>query len=120
MPVEMLFRTLGLELEPGDVIFSRGAQKHAHSRHPEDFSLAYLNLQNIIADPLYVGQGLKNQGKIEFIGQVHAEDRPLLLIAVTIEPDRDGNYHVASAYRVANAKVQGRRERGFLRVPRQR
>lgn len=64
--------------------------------------------------PLYNGDDHRNSG-IELIGRIPSGN---MLIAVCIEPDGDGRYHVCSVYMVAEKKIQGRRERGFLKVAR--
>lgn len=119
MPTDMLWRTLELELEEGEIVFTRGAQRHAYDRHPDDFALAFEHFQQIVTNPLYVGDDLNNVGKIEFVGRVPVEGGLVhILVAVTVELDRQGRYHVVSFYRVSDAKVQGRRKKGFLKLPR--
>ena len=40
LPVDLINRTTGLELENGNAFFSINAQKHAAKRHPLDYSKA--------------------------------------------------------------------------------
>lgn len=115
LPVEIVNRTLEMELEPGPVILSRGAQKHALSSHPVEYPLCLPHVAAVIANPLYLGDDFKNGGKIEIIGRVAAIGS-FMLVAVTIERDETGCYHVCSFYPITEKKIQPRRERGFLRI----
>ena len=114
MPVEIINLTIGLELEPGDLIFSRGAQYHAAKEHPEDFSRCLPHLASIVLAPLYIGDDHRNPGKIELIGRIHAVNSRVL-IAVTIEVDESGRYIVCSFYPISDNKADGRRQKGFLK-----
>ncbi|WP_375273466.1 hypothetical protein [Methylorubrum thiocyanatum] len=79
----MINLTLGLDLDPGPVILSRNAQKHALSSHPVEYPLCLPHVAAVVADPLYLGDDFKNGGKIEMIGRVPALGS-FLLVAVTI------------------------------------
>lgn len=114
MPVEMVNRTLGLELEPGEIIFTRAAQGHAAKRHPAEYPRCVPHLATIVLTPLYVGDDFRNGGKIEMIGRVVALNG-YLLVAVTIDRDPDGRYHVCSVYPVKESQVENRKRRGYLR-----
>ncbi|QCK87240.1 hypothetical protein E8L99_16490 [Phreatobacter aquaticus] len=118
LPVETINRTLGTELDAGEVIFSSRAQQHAQSRHPNDYPLILPHIVSLVADPLYIGDDWKNGGKIEFIGKIPVPDGTShVLVAISIEPDDHGNYHIASAYRIAEQTVMKRREKMHLRSP---
>jgi hypothetical protein len=115
IPADVINLTLGLELDPGPVILSRGAQKHALSSHPAEYPLCLPHVAAVIANPLYLGDDFRNGGKIEMIGRVPALGS-FLLVAVTIEQDSAGRYSVCSFYPISEKKIQPRRERGYLRV----
>lgn len=117
LPTEIIRATIGIDLDAGSVIVSAAAQRHAASRHPDEYGLCVPLLAGVIANPLYVGDDFKNEGKIEIIGGVLAPDS-LLLIAVCIETDADGRYHVASFYPISRKKAQNRRDKGYLRIAR--
>jgi hypothetical protein len=51
LPIDAINRTLGTELEAGDVILTRGAQRHAYKRHPEDYPKCLPHLAGVIANP---------------------------------------------------------------------
>jgi len=55
MPDDEIYRTLEIELEPGDVKFSAPAQKHALKRHPNDVPLIVPHLWWGRSAPLAVG-----------------------------------------------------------------
>lgn len=66
-------------------------------------------------DPLYIGDDEANAGKIELISRVPAIGE-FVLVAINLELDEQGRYHVASFYIVSEKKINGRREKGFLKV----
>lgn len=114
LPVEMVFRTLQLDLDAGEVVFSGAAQIHASNRHPEDYAACLPYAGAIVTNPLYIGEDAKNPGKIEFIARpaTYAQG---ILVAVVIEPDGNGNYHVASIYPLGAKKIENRRRSGYLK-----
>ncbi|ATQ67638.1 MULTISPECIES: hypothetical protein [Methylosinus] len=114
LPVEMINRVLGYELDPGDVILSRGAQIHASRRHPDEYPVIQPHVSAVVTAPLYVGDDINNHGKIELVGRIVAAGA-IILVAVNIEPDARGRYHIASFYRISEQKVQSRREKGHLK-----
>jgi hypothetical protein len=115
LPVDMINRLFGYELDPGEVILTRGAQLHASRRHPEDYSLCLPHVANVIVNPLYIGDDLRNHGKIELVGRVSVLGL-VILVAVNVAPDRAGRYHIESFYPISEKKVQKRREKGHLKV----
>ena len=114
IPAEVINLTLGLDLDPGPVILSRNAQKHALSSHPVEYPPCLPHVAAVVADPLNLGDDFKNGGKIEMIGRVPAPGS-FLLVAVTIERDPAGRYNVCSFYPISEKKIQPRRARGYLR-----
>jgi hypothetical protein len=116
LPVDMLNRTLSLDLEPGDVVLSTAAQVHAQRRHPAEYPVCLPHLAQIIATPRYVGDDFRKSGKIELIGYARTAGS-LVLVAVSIETDDKGRYHLRSFYPISDDKANARREKGFLRIP---
>jgi len=116
LPVDVINRTLGHDLEPGDVIFSSSAQKHAFARHPDDFGKCLPHVGPIVGRPDFLGDDFKNTGAIELVSRV-----PILgsgvLVAVLIVPDRNRCYRVKSCYPVGYSKIEGRRQSGRLIIP---
>lgn len=114
LPVEAINRTLNMELNAGSVKISAAAQVHAKSRHADDFGRCFPYLVQIIANPLYVRDDFRNDGKIELVGNpVGLEE--WLLVAVTISLDANGCYNVVSFYPISEGKVIKRRESSHLR-----
>ena len=114
LPVEAINATLDTELEPGEVVFSAGAQAHAKRRHPDDYAQCLPHIGGIVTGPLYVGDDFRNPGKIELVSRLRSLDGGLL-VAVALERDDAGRYHVASFYPVSQAKIDRRRKSGTLR-----
>ncbi|RTL52931.1 MAG: hypothetical protein EKK40_07140 [Bradyrhizobiaceae bacterium] len=114
MPADVINKTLGTEIEAGDVILTRGAQRHAYRRHPEDYPKCLPHLASVVADPRYIGDDDTNSG-IEIWGYAIAI-QSLVLVAVELMPDANGRYQISSFYMVSEKKAQSRRQKGFLKV----
>jgi hypothetical protein len=114
MPVVAVNKTLGTELDPGEVVLTRGAQRHANRRHPQDYPKCLPHLASVIANPRYIGDDHTNSG-IEIWGYVSAIGS-LVLVAVELVPDVHGRYQISSFYMVSERKAQTRRQKGFLKV----
>lgn len=114
LPVEGINDALALELDPGDVVMSIRAQKHAQSHHPHDYARCFPHVASIVTGPLYVRDDFRNADKIEMVGKaVGLPD--WLLVAVEITMDDDGRYNVTSFYPLSAKKVENRKESGHLR-----
>jgi hypothetical protein len=113
LPVDAINDALSLELEPGEVMFSEPAQRHAFNNHPEDFPKCLPHVGSVILNPLFVGDDLKNPGKIELISRIAVLESGLL-VAISLELI-NGYYHVASMYPVSERKIEGRLEKRFLK-----
>lgn len=115
LPVEAISKALGLDLEPGEVVLTGGAQTHASRRHPDDYAVCLPHLASVVTSPLWIGDDLRNHGKIELVGRVPAAGI-VVLAAVKISRDSDGRYHVVSFYPISEAKVQSRKSKGHLTI----
>jgi hypothetical protein len=115
LPVDTINKTIGMELESGDVVFSRAAQTHAARQHPVEYPICQPHLATVVCDPLYIGDDHRNPGKIELIGRVPAVNS-FVLAVVAIEKDATGRYHICSFYTVQKEKIESRRQKGFLKV----
>jgi hypothetical protein len=113
LPVQTINNTLGLELDPGPVVLTRAAQRHAARRHPEDYSQCLPHLAQVVLRPLYIGDDFKNEGKIELVGRVRAISSAIL-VAVALEADDAGHYRVCSFYPISEEKIEKRKERRHL------
>jgi len=113
LPADAINDTLGTELEPGEVVFSIPAQKHALRRHPDDFARCLPHVGGVVTGPLYVGDDFRNPGKIELVSRLPVLGGGLL-VAVALERDNTGRYHVASVYPVSQSKIDTRRRAGTL------
>jgi hypothetical protein len=109
LPVGTINATLHLELESGPVIFSSAAQTHAYKQHPSDFPRCLPFIGSVVANPLYLGDDFLNDGKIELISRIPAIGSPLL-VALALERDALGRYHVASLYPISEKKIAKRLE----------
>lgn len=113
LPCDLINRTLGTELEPGEVVLTRAGERHAARRHPADFPRCLPFLEAIVSNPFYIGDDHENAG-IELIARLPSVGE-FVLVAVNITPDAAGRYQISSFYPVSAAKIQSRREKGFLR-----
>lgn len=116
LPVDAINRTLGHELEPGEVILTAAAQAHAYRRHPDDYPKCLPFVGGAVTRPDYIGDDFKNPGKIELVARMPALGGGLL-VAISVEPDGDGNYQVASFYPIGGTKMENRRQKGHLIIP---
>lgn len=114
LPVDYINVTLGMELEVGNVVMSANAQKHAANKHPE-FSQCLAFVSAILASPLYLGDDLQNDGKIEIIGKPHLLGFAML-IAVEVRRDKKGHYNISSVYSLPEDRIQNRKEKGYLKI----
>lgn len=116
LPVDAINRTLDYELEPGNVIFTAAAQRHAFKSHPDDYPRCLPHVGSVVTDPHYLGDDLRNPGKIELVARIPALGKGLL-VAIVVEPDDNGDYSVASCYPVGETKIENRRQAMHLKIP---
>lgn len=125
-PHELVNRTLGTELEPGNVFCSVPAQKHMFDKHPADFSMVTANLPAIIQEPTYIGQAPHQARNLEFIKRIAVQEqdadeqvlrRYVALAAVGLAPDEQGDYRIRSGYLIDEEDVTLWRAKGNLLVP---
>ena len=115
LPVDLINKTLGLELEPGEVVLSRGAQFHAHKRHPDVYNQCLPHVAQVVVSPLYLGDDFRNENSIEMVCRIPAMGAGLL-VAISVELTNDGYYHVKSFYPVSEIKIENRRNKGHLKI----
>ncbi len=113
LPVEAINRTLGHELEPGDVIFTAAAQAHAYRSHRSDFPRCLPHVGAVAITPQFLGDDFKNLGKIELVARVPSLGSGVS-VALVIEPDANGRYNVCSLYPVSYRTIENRRQDGHL------
>jgi hypothetical protein len=114
LPFEAINKAIDLELDTADIILNRAAQIHAKRRHAEDYDECLPHLAAVIANPLYVRDDFRNDGKIEIAGQPAVLNH-WLLIAISIMINTDGYYEIASFYPISQKKVDQRRHSGHLK-----
>ena len=114
LPAAMINRTIGTDLAEGEVILTSQKHDHVIKRHPRDYAVCLPHIASVIADPLYIGDDLKNSG-FEIIGQVQVVSS-FVLVAIEIEPDEVGKYRVATFYMISETKIQSRRQKGYVKV----
>lgn len=115
LPVDMINRTLGLDLEPGEVVFTAAAQRHAIKRHADDYAKCVPHLGQAISSPSFVGDDFKNPSSFELVVRVAALGG--VLVAVGVERDASGHYRVYSAYPVSGTTIENRRQKNHLKPP---
>ena len=117
LPVDLINRTLGTELDPGRVRLSARAHRHIAEDHPNDYQTCMAALPGAVAAPTYIGQAPHHARNIELVKRVRGVEGWMVLVAVGLEPDRRGDYRVRSSYLVRESTVEGRRLRGRLLTP---
>ena len=114
-PDEIDYKTLQIEADPGNVVFSVPAQNHANKGHPGDAALIIPHLAQVITDPMYVGDDTKNPGKIELVRMIPGAGGKSALVAVTVEQDNKGEYNICSSYLITQSEVDKKRAKGVLK-----
>lgn len=114
-PDEIVYKSLQIEVDPGEVVFSVPAQNHANKLHPGDAALIIPHLSLVIEDPTYVGDDLRNPGKIELVRAIPNSGGRSALIAITVEMDHRGLYNVCSSYLISQSEVDRKRSKGILK-----
>ena len=117
LPVDIINKTLGTTLEPGDAWISRAAHEHIARDHADDYDACIAASRDAITNPTYIGQDPKHGRNFNLVKRIALETGNFLLIAISLEVNNFGNYNVRSAYRVSSEKVEQRRRSGHLRVP---
>jgi hypothetical protein len=116
MPDDDIYRTLGIELEPGAVKFSAPAQKHARANHPSDVPRIIPHLSQLLCSPTYLGDDFRNPGKIEIVGRLPGQDGAALIALTVKKNERDGYYHVCSSYIISQSELDKKRDKGVLKI----
>jgi hypothetical protein len=116
LPVDLINRTLDLELDPGPVVLTTRAWRHVVHKHPEEAKDCLHLVPGIIGNPLYIGDDFRNPGKIEFVGRVSAQGYGLL-VAVNTNKDKKGRFEVTTFYSITEFQIQSRLATGHLKRP---
>lgn len=114
-PVDAINKTLDLELEEGDVKCSAPALNHATKRHPHDVPIILPHLSEIISNPLYMGDDLKNPGKIELVARISGRSGGALVALNIVKDEDDGYYHVCSMYLITQSELDVKRDKKVLK-----
>ena len=116
LPVGAINRTLGTELEPGQVWLSTKAHEHAATDHPDDYPACLPRLADAIASPAFVGQAPEHAGNFILIKRIPAtEPGQSVLVAIGLERDRRGDYRVKSFYRITAERLNSFRTKGTVK-----
>jgi phage-Barnase-EndoU-ColicinE5/D-RelE like nuclease3 len=117
LPVDAINAVLGTELEPGTVRLSEIAHRHMAEDHAADYRDCIASIQLAISDPSFIGQAPKRINNFEMLRRIRRNDNKVVLVAVGMEMDQDGDYRVKSCYLVAGEDVENRRQAGRLKPP---
>ena len=121
LPVDLINRTLGTELDPGDAILTANADRHIEKDHFTDYVLVKSSLALVIEEPTYIGQSPRHAGSFELVRRVVGPNGiDIVLAAVTLTRNEFGNYNVHSAYRLTEEKVTARIRRRHLCLPKKK
>jgi hypothetical protein len=117
LPVDLINRTLGTDLEPGEVRLSVAAHKHIARDHPEDYSLVMAEITDTIASPNFIGQAPAQPRNFEMIRRTRVSAGEVVLIAIGLDMDEQGDYRVRSGYSITTEKLDRRRQSGHVFTP---
>lgn len=117
LPVEKINHVMDTELEPGNVRLSARAHKHIAEDHPDDYAICIAAMTDAIANPSFIGQAPKSTENFEIIKRVKVPEDKEVLVAIRLEPGKDGYYSIVSSYLIDKKKVDTRRIAGRIRPP---
>ena len=117
LPVDVINRALGSDLEAADVWVSKACHSHIADDHPEDYPIIMANIIDILRSPSYAGQDAQHGDGFYLVKRVQAPgDREFALVAISMEITTHGTYNVKSAYIIKQNDVDSRRLKGALKV----
>lgn len=122
-PADLVNRTLGTEIEPGNTYLSARAQQHMAEKHPADYPKISPHIEEIIRNPTFIGQSPHHNRNIEFVKRILVSEttqdgaelrRYTALLAVTLEKDRLDSYRIVSGYTINESDVHDRKVKNRL------
>lgn len=116
LPVDPINRALGTELEVGFAWLSSIAHRHIATDHSGDYDICIANLELVISRPMYVRQSDRHARNFELIRRIEVDGRPLMLVAVSLERNEQGNYNVRSSYLIKEKDLEKKRRSGSLKL----
>jgi hypothetical protein len=115
--VDLINAVLGTELEPWNVWLSAKAHEHMATDHADDYVTCLASLPVVILAPTLIGEAPKRTGNFELHLRVNHPTGKVVMAAVSLEANAQGNYQVRSSYLVEGATVDNRRLAKRLRPP---
>ena len=107
-----VIRTLGLDIPAGTPIYIADSNiEHMKTSHPEDFEKYGSELQNIIANPDYVGKNTKDDS-IEFTKEYFINGE---YVKVAVRVSTQNTYYARSMYVLNPNRVKNFIEKGTLK-----
>jgi hypothetical protein len=116
LPVDPINRALETELEVGFAWLSSIAHRHIATDHSGDYDICIANLELVISRPMYVRQSDRHARNFELIRRIEVEGRPLMLVAVSLERNEQGNYNVRSSYLIKEKDLEKKKRSGSLKL----
>jgi hypothetical protein len=115
LPVDLINRLLGTELEPGVARLSSTAHRHIATDHAADYAACMKALPSVIQAPSFIGQAPRHGRNFEMVKRLAMEDGRAVLVAVGLAPDSCGAYRVVSCYALTAEEVERKRAAGTLK-----
>lgn len=107
-----VIRTLGLDIPAGTPIYIADSNiEHMKTSHPEDYEKYGNELQNIIANPDYVGKNAKDDS-IEFTKEYFINGE---YVKVAVRVSTQNVYYARSMYVLNSNRVKNFIEKGTLK-----
>ncbi|MEK6542690.1 MAG: hypothetical protein AABZ45_11305 [Pseudomonadota bacterium] len=118
LPVEIINRALGTELDSADVWVSKACHAHIALDHPEDYPVIKANIIDILRSPTYAGQDARGGNGFYLVKRIEpgVGTREFALVAIALEQNRHGSYNVKSAYLIKQSHIDSRRLNGALKT----
>lgn len=107
-----IIETLGLDIPAGTPIYIADSNiEHMKTSHPEDFEKYGKELQNIIANPDYVGKNIKDDS-IEFTKEYYVNGE---YVKVAVRVSTSNIYYARSMYVLNSNRVKNFIAKGTLK-----
>lgn len=103
---------LGLSIPAGTPILLGDSNiDHMQRKHPSDYSTYGGDIEEILANPDYVGMN-PNDGSVEYVREYKVGDE---YVKVAVRISTTGRYFARSVYRLKNSRVEKFIKRGTLK-----
>ena len=112
LPITMINKVLGHDLEPGRLLLDHAGHCHIAERHPADLDIC-LEVLGVGRPPHFVGQAPRSDDKLQMVWRLND---PIVMV-VFGRHWTQGFYRVVTSYRISRERLdRERRERTLVPI----